>query len=216
MNSKAIKLGLCTVAFSLLTLGASAQTDTEHSNANVRLGQKALLDGDFKSAAAALQKALPAEAKDPNVLYMLGYSQFQTGDFTNASESFEKVVALDPTNGTAYYYKAKASNNLAINMPTKLMISKREQLLKSAIVDYSKAITLNPQDVKLYQNRALAHRDLAILVGTAGASNYSKAAATEAYNLAITDFEKVLTFDNSRKDINTEIKKSKVYRDNLK
>ncbi len=40
--------------------------------------------------------------------------------------------------------------------------------------------------------------------------------ATDAYNNAIKDYEKVLSFDSSKKDIQTEIKKAKVYRDNLK
>ncbi len=62
----------------------------------------------------------------------------------------------------------------------------------------------------------MAYRDLGILVGTTGASNYSKASATDAYNKAVVDFEKVLTFDASRKDMQTELKKAKIYRDNLK
>src|SRR5690606_40410937 len=64
---KTIKLGMASVALALLTLSVQAQE--QHSNANVRLGQKALLDGDFKGAAAHLQKALPAEANDPDVQY---------------------------------------------------------------------------------------------------------------------------------------------------
>jgi len=70
--------------------------------------------------------------------------------------------------------------------------------------------------VKLYQNRAIAYRDLEILTGTAVVANYDKAKATDAYNKAITDYEKVLTYDAARKDIQTEVKKAKVYRDNLK
>jgi len=54
------------------------------------------------------------------------------------------------------------------------------------------------------------------LTGTKGAANYNKATATDAYNKAITDYEKVLTYDASRKDIQTEVKKATVYRDNLK
>src|SRR5690606_17800444 len=210
---KTIKLGMASVALALLTLSVQAQE--QHSNANVRLGQKALLDGDFKGAATHLQKALPAEANDPDVQYLLGYSQFQSGDFAKSIETFKKVLALEAKHGSALYYKAKASNNIAVS-DSKLNNNAKEQLLKTAIEDYRKAIASNANDAKLYQNRAIAYRDLGILTGTTGAANYDKAKATDAYNKAVTDYEKVLSYDASRKDIQTEVKKAKVYRDNLK
>lgn len=213
---RTLKLGLATVALALFTLTAQAQQQTEHSNPNVRLGQKALLDGDFKSAATHLLKALPAEANDPDVLYLLGYSQFHNTEYTKAVETFKKVITLDPKHGSAFYYKAKATNNLAVSADNKLGNSAKAQLLKSAVEDYSKAIALNANDPKLYQNRAIAYRDLGILTGTAGTDNYNKATAADSYNKAVTDYEKVLTYDASRKDIQTEVKKAKIYRDNLK
>lgn len=219
MNFKSFRLGVFTGVFALVALGAQAQQpkqQTEHSNANVRAGQKALLDGDFKSAESYLTKALPQEAKDPDVLYMLGYSQFQNGDYKKSAETFGKVVALNPKNANALYFKAKANNNLAVQSASKLSLANKEQLLKSAIEDYSKAIAVTTNDSKFYQNRAIAYRDLGILTGTAGTANYNKVVASEAYNNAVKDYEKVLTFDSSKKDIQTEIKKAKVYRDNLK
>lgn len=213
---KKLKLGIITLSLAIATISAQAQQQQEHSNANVRLGQKALLDGDFKTAASHLEKALPAENSDPNVLYLLGYSQFHNGDYTKAAASFNKVIALDAKNANAYYYKAKANNNLAVASTNKLSLAQKEQLLTSAIADFTKAIAVNSNDAKLYQNRAIAYRDLGILKGTSGASNYNKAAASEAYNKAVTDYEKVLTYDAARKDIQTEVKKAKVYRDNLK
>lgn len=212
---RTLKLGIATLALAVTTLSAYAQQE-EHSNPNVRLGQKALLDGDFKSAASHLEKALPAENKDPDVLYLLGYSQFHTGEYTKAAASFSKVIALDSKNANAYYYKAKANNNLAIAKESKLSLTQKEQLLTSSIDDYTKAISVNANDAKLYQNRAISYRDLGILKGTSGAANYNKAVATDAYNKAIVDYEKVLTYDAARKDIQTEVKKAKVYRDNLK
>ncbi|WP_437921318.1 tetratricopeptide repeat protein [Sphingobacterium sp. LRF_L2] len=213
---KAVKLGLASTALALLAITVQAQDQSQHSNPNVRLGQKALLEGDFKSAATHLQKALPAEANDPDVQYLLGYSQFHNGEYTKAIETFKKVITLDPKHTSAYYYKAKASNNLAVASASKLTESSKEQLLKTAIEDYSKAIAITANDAKLYQNRAIAYRDLGILTGTNGAGNYDKAKASDAYNKAVADYEKVLTYDASRKDIQTEVKKAKVYRDNLK
>jgi tetratricopeptide (TPR) repeat protein len=218
MNLKSLKLGLFTGVFALtaLSVNAQQQKQAEHSNANVRMGQKALLDGDFKNAESYLTKALPQEGKDPDVLYMLGYSQFQNGDYKKSAETFGKVVALSPKNANALYFKAKANNNLAVQTKNKGSVANKEQLLRVAIEDYSKAIAIAPTDSKFYQNRAIANRDLGILTGTAGTPNYNKAMATEAYNNAIKDYEKVLSFDASKKDIQTEIKKAKVYRDNLK
>ena len=212
---KSVKIGLSTLALAMLTMTVSAQQE-EHKNPNVRLGQKALLDGDFKSAVTHLEKALPAEASDPNVLYLLGYSQFQSADFKKAAETFGKVVALDAKNANALYYKAKANNVLAVEKESKLSVAQKEQLLQSVVADYSAAIAINASDAKLYQNRAVAYRDLGILKGTEGAKGYNKQAATDAYNKAVADYEKVLAYDSNRKDIQTELKKAKVYRDLLK
>lgn len=215
MNFKSVKIGLSTLALALVTMTVQAQQE-EHKNPNVRMGQKALLDGDFKSAVNYLEKALPTEGNDPSFLYLLGYSEFQSGEYTKAAVTFGKITTIEPTNANAYYYKARANNILAVSPNDKLTDSKRLELIQSAISDYTKAIAVNKSDAKLYQNRAIAYRDLGILRSTEGVAPYNKVAAIEAYNKAIVDFEKVLSFDNSRKDIQTELKKAKVYRDLIK
>lgn len=211
---KRVKIGMAALALALFAYTAEAQE--QHANVNVRAGQQALLDGDFKSAIAHLQKSLPAEAADADVHYLLGYALFQNGDFKKSAESFNKVVALNPSNSSAYYYKAMANNKIAVDTEEKLNAKQRESLLQSAIADYSKAIALDAEDAKFYQNRGTAYRDLGILTGSSENGVYNKDVATDAYNKAVTDFEKVLTYDASRKDIQTEVKKAKVYRDNLK
>jgi len=205
-------MALAAVALCALT----ARAQEQHGNPNVRLGQKALLDGDFTAAVAHLQKALPAEAADPDVHYLLGYSQFQSGEFATSIKTFEKVLALDAKYAPAWYYKAKAGNNLAVTGDRESGPSDKENLLKTAIEDYGKAIAIDANDIKLYQNRAVAYRDLGILTGTPETANYDKQKATEAYDKAIADYQKVLSRDASRKDIQTEIKKATVYRDNLR
>lgn len=200
-----------------VVFASSAQTtETSPSNPNVRLGQKALLDGDFKAAAEHLEKAIPAEAGDPNVMYMLGYAQYHSGEYEKSLKSFEKVVQLRPEDERSYYYKGRLNNLLAVQTSNKLSSSQRESMLNTAITDFTRGIELNDQDLKLFQNRAVAYRDLGILLGTSGTTNYNKTSATTAYNKAIEDFEHVLQFSSGRKDIETEIKKAKVYRDNLK
>jgi len=198
-------------------VAAQAQTtETAPSNPHVRLGQKALIDGDFKAAAGHLQKALPAEAEDPNVMYMLAYSQYQIGEYKKALDSFTKVIALRPDHESAYYYRGKANNILAVQTETRVSSANREKMLNQAIANYTKAIELNGEDVKYYQNRGIAYRDLGILRGTAGTANYDKDIAVDAYNKSVSDFEQVLTMTPGKKDIQTEIKKAQVYRDNLK
>ena len=207
-------LGLC-LALSLPTY-AQIKDSTPPTNNHVKLGQKALLDGDFKAAANHLAKALPAEAADPNVHYMLGYSQYHSGDYKKALESFAKVVQLRPDDAAAYYYRGKVNSTLAVQTGSKTSLSNRESMLKEAISDYSKAIEIDPNDAKLFMNRGIAYRDLGILRGTTGTANYSKAIAQEAYDQAIEDFEKVLTITPGKKDVQAEVKKSKVYKDSLK
>lgn len=192
-----------------------AQQKQEHTNPDVRAGEKALLDGDFKSAVQHLSKAAKNETSDPDVVYLLGYSQYQTQDYKNAITSFEKTIGLDKSNANAYYYKGMIYNNMANIDADKLSAAERESLLNKAIEDYSSAIQVSNKDMKLYQNRGLAYRDLGILKGTKGLDQYNKKTAENAYDKAIADFEKVLSIDASRKDIQTELKKATVYKANL-
>src|SRR5690606_37546089 len=115
--------------------------------------------------------------------------QFHNGDYNKAIETFKKVISLDPKHTSAYYYKGKASSNLAVASGSKLDNAAKEQLLKTAIEDYSKAVAITPNDAKLYQNSAIAYRDLGILTGTTGAANYDKTKATDAYNKAVAENE---------------------------
>lgn len=206
--------------FSVFVIGGSAfaqsQTETAAANPNVKMGQKALLDGDFKAAAGHLERAMPEEAADANVMYMLGYAQYHSGELEKAIGSFGKVIGLKPDDERAYYYRGRLNNMLAVETKSKVSASNREKYLQQAIQDYTTAINLNSEDVKLFQNRGVAYRDLGILLGTDGTTNYSKKNAVAAYNDGIMDFEKVLEMTPGRKDIETEIKKAKIYRDNLK
>lgn len=214
---KRLSSGVLMAILTFVVITTQAQTtETAPSNPHVRLGQKALIDGDFNAAAGHLQKALPAEAGDPNVMYMLAYSQYQIGEYRKALDSFTKVIQLRPDHESAYYYRGKASNILAVQTDTRVSSNNREKLLNEAIANYTKAIELNADDVKYYQNRGIAYRDLGILRGTSGTANYDKAIAADAYNKSVVDFEHVLAMAPGKKDILTEIKKAKVYRDNLK
>lgn len=204
-----------TLIFSCFLLTASADAQTAPDNPYVKLGQKALIDGNFKAAVSHLEKSLPAENNNANVMYMLGYSYYHSGEYEKAVSSFSRVISLKPGEVSAYYYRGKARNLLGTQMESKLSAFEKEKLLQAAIRDFSKAIELNGDDMKLYQNRAVAYRDYGILKGQKIPKFYNKGIAADAFKSSISDFQHVLDASPSRKDIALEIKKAKVYMANL-
>ena len=207
---KAVVVGL------LVFGGADAFAQkAEKDNPYVKLGQKALIDGDFRTAVTNLEKALPTDPQNLDIQYMLGYSQYQSNDYRGATKSFSSVLKGRPEDVSAYYYRAKAQNTLAVDPESRMSDSQRSTLLQASIQDYNKAIEINDTDIKLYQNRAMAYRDLGNLIGTTSSKNYDKAAALDAYNRSIKDLELVLKRNPNRKDVALELKKLKVYKSSL-
>ena len=202
-------------SFLLLITGVSFAQKAETTNAYVQLGNKALLDGDFKNAVLHLEKSLPAEANNSDVLYMLGYSYYHSGEYQKAISTFSRVISLQPSNVSSYYYRAKARNYLGAQMNSSLAPAEREKILLASIKDYTKAIELNGEDKKLYQNRAIAYRDYGILKGQKNPKIYDKTTALSSYKSCINDLQRVLDSNPGRKDIQEEMKKAKVYMTNL-
>lgn len=183
-------------------------------NANYKMGERALINGDFKAAVTSLEKALAADTNDVNTLYMLGYSYYHAGNYTRAVGTFNRVISLKPGENSAYYYRGKARNFMATE--TKGMSNPdREKLLLLSIRDFSKAIELNSEDVKLYQNRAVAYRDYGVLKGQKIPNFHDKTKAINAFKSCISDFEKVLSLTPGRKDITTQLADAKGYMKNL-
>lgn len=189
-------------------------TLTFAQNPNYKMGERALINGDFKSAVSSLEKALAADSNDVNTLYMLGYSYYHAGNYNKAVTTFNRVVSLKPGENSAYYYRGKARNIMA-NDTKGISNSDREKLLLSSIRDFSKAIELNADDVKLYQNRAVAYRDYGVLKGQKIPNFYDKNKAVSAFRSCISDFEKVLSITPGRKDITTQLADAKSYMQNL-
>jgi tetratricopeptide (TPR) repeat protein len=79
------------------------------------MGQKALIDGDFKAAVSNLEKALAKDSTDVNTLYMLGYSYYLSARYKESVNTFNKVISFKPGDNSAYYYRgvalAKAGDN---------------------------------------------------------------------------------------------------------
>ena len=212
-----VKMKVITSFFSfflLCTTFCQAQ-QSETTNAYVQLGNKALLDGDFKNAVLNLEKSLPAEANNADVLYMLGYSYYHSRNYQKAISTFSRVISLKPNNVSSYYYRGKARNNLGAQMNSVLTPAEREKVLLASIKDYTKAIELNSDDKNLYQNRAIAYRDYAILKGQKNPGTYDKTVAVNSYESCINDLQRVLDVSPGRKDIMDEMKKAKVYMNNL-
>ncbi|WP_207532180.1 tetratricopeptide repeat protein [Desertivirga arenae] len=194
---------------------AYGQQKTASNNKYVNLGQKAVMDGNFKQAVTHLEKALPEEGNNPQVLYMLAYSYYHSEEYEKAISSFGQVISLRPSEVSAYYYRAKARNFIAAKATSDLTLAEREKLLNAAIRDYSKAIELTPDDIKLYQNRAIAYRDYGILKGQKVPKVYDKSVASSSFKSCISDLQKLLDASPGRKDIQEEMKKAKVYMANL-
>ena len=201
--------------FVFFVSGICKAQQEESLNPYVKLGQKALIDGDFKLAVSHLEKSLPADSNNANVLYMLGYSYYHSGSYPKAVNSFTRVLSLHPNEVSAYYYRGKARNILGAQMNSTLSAVEREKLLLACIKDFSRGIELNNSDIKFYQNRAIAYRDYGILKGQKTPKVYDKSAAETAYKACISDLQHVLDLNPGRKDITVEMKKAKVYMDNL-
>jgi tetratricopeptide (TPR) repeat protein len=180
-----------------------------------KMGQKALIDGNFKAAVSNLEKALATDSSDVNTLYMLGYSYYHSASYKLAVNAFNRVILLKPAENSAFYYRGKARNIMA-NDTKGISNTDREKLLLLSIKDFSRAIELNAEDVKLYQNRAVAYRDYGVLKGQKIPNFYDKNKAISSFRSCISDFEKVLSITPDRRDIITQLADAKSYMQNLK
>lgn len=182
---------------------ASAQTSSFE-----RLGQKAMMGGEFTTAANYFEKAYATDNSNMNALWLMGYSSFHAGNYKKAINDFNKLIEMKPTEVAAYYYRGKAKVLLSEGLKD-YQSSDHETLLLSAIKDFSTAIDLTPDDMKLFQNRGLAYQEYGIFKSQKVADVFNKTAAINAINSSIKDFQKVLAENAGRRDIAAQIEKSK-------
>ena len=94
-----------------------------------------------------------------------------------------------------------------------LQPTEREKHLFGAIIDLTKAITINPNDAKVstfYQTRAIAYREYGAFKLQANLrSTYDKIRGVNALKASIADLEKILATDPNRNDIATQLDLSK-------
>src|ERR1700760_3678107 len=130
-------------------------------NAYFKRGQQAFFDGDFKTAVNHLEKSCVIDSTNASALWMLGYSYYHSENYKKSITAYTRVIAIKPADGSAYYYRARAKSYLAKD--SQLTDADKEKYLLGAIVDFTKAIAIDPNDtesnVKFYQNRGIAYRE---------------------------------------------------------
>lgn len=178
-------------------------------NAYVRLGQQALMDGDFRSAVSHLEKACITDSTNANAMWMLGYSYYHSDNYKKSILAYTKVIAVKPADATAYYYRARAKSYLGRD--NQASAADKELYLLGAIVDLTKAISINNdmRDNKYYQNRGIAYRDYGVFKLQATSRFYDKARGINSLKASVADLEKVLSDNPSRMDISALIDQSK-------
>lgn len=188
--------------FTFSCSGLIAQTPFE------RLGQKAMIAADYPSAASYFEKAYAADLSNMNALWLLGYAYYHAAEYRKSISTFDKLLALKPTEIVAYYYRGKAKF-LLFGAIKDEHLSEKEALMISAIKDFSTAIDLSPDDMKLYQNRGLTYQQFGIYRSQKIGIGNNKNLAINLLNASIADFQKVLSENNTRKDIVNQIDRSK-------
>jgi tetratricopeptide (TPR) repeat protein len=175
-------------------------------NAYVNLGRQALMDGDFRTAVAHLEKACIVDSTNTDAFWMLGYSYYHNESYKKAVAAYTKVISLKPADGMAYYYRARAKGYLAKdNQATNV---DKEKALLGSIVDFTKAIEIDANDMKFYQNRAIAYREYGVFKLQSIKPN-DRTRGVNSLKASIADLEKVLNNDPSRSDIETLLALSK-------
>lgn len=178
-------------------------------NAYVKLGEQALMDGNFKSAVKQLEKACLVDSSNANALWMLGYSYYHSENYKKSITAYTKVIAIKPADASAYYYRARAKSYLGKD--TQVPLDEREKHLLGTIHDLTKAIAISADqnDMKLYQNRGIAYREYGMFKLQHGTLPQDRARGINSLRASVTDLEKVLNVNPGRSDISSLIDLSK-------
>ncbi|MGZ3763384.1 MAG: tetratricopeptide repeat protein [Mucilaginibacter sp.] len=172
-------------------------------NAYFKLGQQAFFDGDFKTAVNHLEKSCIIDSTNSSALWMLGYSYYHSENYKKSIQAYNRVIAIKPADGSAYYYRARAKSYLAKD--NQLTDADKEKYLLGAIVDFTKAIAIDPNDtqnnIKFYQNRGIAYREYGEFKLQTNTRFYDKNRGINSLKASINDLEKVLADSPNRQDI---------------
>jgi len=198
-----MKLSVTVSLLIIYSIGnASAQ------NAYYKLGQQALMDGNFKAAVAQLEKSCLIDSTNANALWMLGYSYYHSENYKKSIAAYTKEILINPTDATAYYYRARAKSYLGKD--SQLSPAEKEKFLLGSIFDLTRAITIGLDDTnnKYYQTRGIAYREYGIFKLQASGRFYDRNLAISSLKASIKDFETVLAENPGRADISALIDQS--------
>ena len=168
-------------------------------SAYVKLGQQALMDGDFKSAVAHLEKACVVDSTNANALWMLGYSYYHDQNYKKSICTYTRLIELKPTDQSAYYYMALSKSFLARDLQA--TPADKEKYLLGAILDLTNAISIDPNDIKFYQNRGIFYREYGVFKLQKTTHFYDKSRGIKSLKASVNDLEKVLNENPDRKDL---------------
>ncbi|WP_428330249.1 tetratricopeptide repeat protein [Mucilaginibacter sp.] len=183
----------------------SSLENTSAQNAYVKLGQQALMDGDFKVAAAQLEKACLVDSTNANALWLLGYSYYHSENYKKSITAYNKEIAINPVDANAYYYRARAKSYLGKD--NQMSAADKEKYLYGAIFDLTKAISIDPNDKKnkYLQTRGIAYREYGVFKLQSNGHAYDKVRGINSLKASIADLERVLADNPGRMDISSLI-----------
>jgi tetratricopeptide (TPR) repeat protein len=172
-------------------------------NAYFKMGQQAFYDGDFKSAVSHLERSCIIDSSNASALWMLGYSYYHAENYKKSIAAYNRVVSLKPADASAYYYRARAKSYYAKD--GQLSDADREKYLLGSIVDFTKAISIDPNDnennTKCYQNRGIAYREYGEFKLQPNTKFYDKVRGINSLKASMVDLQKVLNDNPGRQDI---------------
>ena len=186
---------------------ASSIGGVQAQSAYIKLGQQALLEGDFKSAVTQLEKACVVDSTNSNALWMLGYSYYHSENYKKSIATYSKLIDIKPTDCSAYYYRALAKSFLAKD--AQATPPDKEKNWLGAIIDLTKAISIEPSDPKFYQNRGIFYREYGIFKLQKASKFYDRNRGIESLKASVADLDKILSENPERKDISTLLDQSK-------
>jgi len=187
----------------------SSFENSSAQNAYVKLGQQALMNGDFKVAVLQLEKACLIDSTNANALWMLGYSYYHSENYKKSIAAYTKEISISPTDASAYYYRGRAKSYLGKD--NQVPAADKEKYLLGAIYDLTKAIAIDPTDTKnkYFQTRGIAYREYGVFKLQASSHPYDKNRGINALKASVADLEKVLADNPGRTDISTLLDQSK-------
>ena len=193
---------------SLLLLTAW-QPNAQTQQAYMRLGQKALAEGDFRLAVISLEKFCNNDSSNVNALWMLGYSYYHVNNHPKAISTYTRLIALTPKDpASAFYYRGRSRSFVAQSNTT--FPQDKERYFTGAISDFTQSISLEPGDMKSYQNRGIAYQEYGkFKMSRSNSRFYDKRKAISSLNASISDFETVSAQNPQRRDMTSLLERSK-------